>query len=125
MATSLHDSASVVAIKAGEALTDKLHYIVHVDTDGDAVLAGAGEDCLGVVVEEAAVDKFATVQIGGIVKVIAGAAVTAGAAVAANASGKAITASGAGTKTLGIALDAATGDGSVISVLIDRSILHA
>ncbi len=125
MATSLKDSASVISVTAGVAFTDKLYYIAHMDTDGDAVLAGAGEACLGVIVEENAVDKPATVQIGGVAKVVAGAAITAGAEVASDANGKAVTASGAGTKTLGVALESATGDGTVIEVLIDRSILHA
>lgn len=83
------------ARNAGADLSEKLHYLAHVDTDGDIVLAGDGEHVIGAIIEAAAVDLPVTVQFGGIAKVILGATVASGARVASDADGKAITATSA------------------------------
>lgn len=77
---------------AGADLSEKLNYLAHVDTDGDIVLAGAGEHVIGVIYEAAGLAKQVTVQFGGIAKVVLGATVAAGARVASDSAGKAVTA---------------------------------
>lgn len=80
------------ARNAGADLSGNLHYLAHVDTDGDIVLAGDGEHVIGVIIEAAAQDSPVTVQFGGIAKVILGATVASGARVASDSAGKAVTA---------------------------------
>ena len=54
----------------------------------------------------------------GIAPVVAGGAVSLGAAVTADASGRAAAAAGGGKRAAGIALDAASGAGDVIRILL-------
>lgn len=92
---------------AGEDLTGKLHYIAHIDTDGDIVLAGDGEQPCGVITEEATAGNGASVQFLGIGKVIAGGSVTAGQNVASDTNGKGVAAT-SNEDVLGIALESAS-----------------
>ena len=103
---------------AGADLSGKLHYIVKLDTSGNVVLAAAASDSiLGVIREEATSGNPATVQFGGIAKVIAGGTITTGAAVTSDGSGKAVAAS-AGNRILGIALSPNIVSGDIISVAL-------
>lgn len=85
--------------------------------------AGAGERALGVSqgraeqsYDEYAQERSCPVNTGGIVKVEAGAAVTALADVVADASGRAVANSGTGKYVLGQALEAAAQAGDFIAV---------
>lgn len=112
----------------GANLTGKLFHFVKLDSNGRVVLAGAGELIYGVIVEEpkgTAVGKYVTVQTEGIAKVEANGNIASGALVASDGNGKAVTASGAGTRTAGINESPSAVDGDIISLNLDRDILHA
>jgi hypothetical protein len=82
-----------------------------------ARLAGANDYGVGVAQEGVANGDDVAVRLdihGGSLKMVASGAITAGARVYAAASGKI---SASGTQSIGTALDAASGDGSVIAVL--------
>jgi hypothetical protein len=103
------------AAEAGEDLTGDLNKFVKLDSTGKVVLAGADEKALGTLFEEAPLAGAASVQIGGIAKVIASAAIAAGARVKVAAGGLAVTGT---TNPAGIALTAATAANSVIPVAL-------
>jgi hypothetical protein len=79
--------------------------------------AVADENTLGVARSNAAGGELVTVDVLGTAVVEAGAAISKGATVKSNAAGKAITWATSGAK-VGIALEAAAGDGSFIEVLL-------
>ena len=92
------------ARNAGADLSGDLNKIAHVDTDGDIVLAGAGEHAIGTIIEAAIADKPVTIQFGGIAKVILGGTVTAGQRVASDAAGLGVNAGSADDYEIGTAL---------------------
>jgi hypothetical protein len=82
------------------------------------VNTGDGEFAVGVLEDApSAAGEVASVVIGGVAKVKAGAAITAGAAVASDSAGEAITAATADIR-LGIALETAA-DGDIISIVFN------
>ena len=98
-------------------MTSKQYYIVKGSTTS-VTLCTAGVQPLGVIQDTpAASGRPGNIAIGGISKVVAGAAITAGAYVSSDSAGKAVTAA-SGDFALGIARTAATADGDVISVLL-------
>jgi hypothetical protein len=101
------------AAVAAEDLSASLNRFVKLDGNGEVVLCGADEKAIGTLFEAAALGAAASIQMGGICKVVAGTSITAGARVACGANGKAKSGT---TNPVGIALDDAAGDGSVISV---------
>lgn len=99
---------------------------VDIDSNGQAVLATASADAVGISLEASASGDTVAIPValldGAIVEVEAGAAVTRGAPVAAAGTlldaGRADdTAAGAAVRHLGTALDAATAAGEVIRVI--------
>lgn len=100
------------ARNAGADLSEKLHYFGKIDTDGDIILAADGGPVAGVIIEAAAENYPATIQFGGIGKVICAEAITPGAILASDTNGKAVAAA-AGDWIVGIAINSAastTGD---------------
>jgi hypothetical protein len=79
--------------------------------------AGADANTLGVSRVGGVSGDVAPVDVMGTAIVEAGAAISAGATVKANASGKAITWATSGAK-VGVALEAAAGDGSMVEILL-------
>ena len=81
----------------------------------------SANDSVGVALEASAAASFDAIAIalldGAKVEVEAGAAITAGVRIMSDASGRAITATGATARVLGVALQAATAAGEVITVL--------
>lgn len=120
----IHESL-LYARNAGEDLSSSLGYIVKVDTDGDIILTTARSDAaLGVVYEGAAADKPATVQFGGIGKVVCGETIAAGEQIAPGTDGRALDADTANDYVLGIALEG--GDANeVISFAFARGRVHS
>ncbi|SCM71512.1 hypothetical protein KL86PLE_100245 [uncultured Pleomorphomonas sp.] len=121
---------------AGADLSSSQYLFVKLDANAQVVVAGAGEDAIGVLQNKPAAGQAATVRVGGLSKVVAGAAITAGARVASDASGKAKTAVAATVNTsdtgaaadavvasfsMGHAFEAASGDGQVIEILLAHS----
>lgn len=119
MATFQVPEHFLYAQASGEDLSSALYKLVKIDTDGDLVLAGDGEEVFGAVTEGAASTYPSTAQFGGIAKVILGGTVTAGQRVASNASGVGVVAT-TGEYSFGIAMGSGVTSG-VISVMIDRA----
>lgn len=92
-----HNYERVQAFEAGADLTDKQNYLVKMDTDDAVILAGAGENAIGVNVENAELAQTTGVvmEAGAIIEVVAGAAIAGGAKVASDAQGRVITATAA------------------------------
>jgi len=105
------------ARNAGADLSAKLYYAAKVDTDGDIVLAGAGEAALGIITEAAVENKPVTVQFGGIAKAIAAGAFNAGVMLASDGNGKLTTAS-TGNEVIGIALEVSGGANEIVAVAL-------
>jgi hypothetical protein len=103
------------AAPAGEDLSQSLNRFVKINSDGDVVLAGADEKALGTLFEAAALGAMASVQIGGIAKAIASAAIAKGARVAVAANGLAKTGT---TNPAGIALNGPSAANEVVSVAL-------
>ena len=111
------------ARNAGADLSTSLNLLAHVDTDGDLVLAGAGEHAIGTIIEGAVADKPATVQFGGIAKLVCGGTVTAGERVASDGAGKGVTAT-TGDFEVGTALEGGDAE-EVIPVALIPGRTHA
>lgn len=110
------DGDVLEAVLAGADLTDQEMLCVKVDATGRIVLCSvAAEYVTGVLIEGAAIGLSVGVQVGGRVKVKAGAAVPVGSLVAVDAAGKAVVA-GIGEKAFGQALSAATAADQILTV---------
>jgi hypothetical protein len=90
---------------------------VNVDAAGKAALPALGGRIIGIRQNQAKINEAVTVMHNGISFVEAGAAIAVGANVAVDATGRAITAV-AGQEIIGTALEAASGVGIRIAVLL-------
>lgn len=100
---------------AGESLTAAQFKFVTLESDGQVDLAdAAGENCIGVLLNNPAAGAAATVAVSGKVMVTSGGTIAAGAAVATDASGDAVTAASTNI-IMGYALEAAV-DGQVMAI---------
>jgi len=100
---------------AGEDLSAAQFKFVTLESDGQVDLAdSAGENCVGVLLNNPPAAGAATVAMTGKVMVTAGGTIAAGAAVATDASGDAVTAS-TGNIVMGYATEAGV-DGQVIAI---------
>ena len=115
----------VLAVKAGADLSAAQYKAVKFDVNGNIVLAGAGEDALGILQDDPANGQVGTVKVYGVSKAIAGAAVARGAQVTPDAQGR-VVAAAMGNTVIGKTLAAATGANEVIPVLvINGGTVHA
>jgi len=112
------------ARNAGADLSGDLHKFAHINTDGDLVLAGAGELIAGTIYEAAAQNAPVTVQVDGIGKVEAGGSITAGQLLASDGSGLAVNAGSAADFGIGIALEGGV-TGDIIPFLFARHTVHS
>ena len=108
------------AAPAAVDLTGKLNYFGVINSDGEIDLAADGALVVGTITEEAALGGDATLSTGFILKVVAGAAITAGAKVASDGAGMAKTAA-TGNFIVGVALNSPGAAGVMCEVLV----LHA
>ena len=100
---------------AGEDLSSSQFKFVTLESDGEVDLAdAAGENAIGVVINDPAAGEAATVVVSGKVMVTSGGTIAAGAQIQTDASGDAITAA-AGDVVLGYALESAV-DGQVFAI---------
>jgi len=100
---------------AGEDLSSAQFKFVTLESDGQIDLAdAAGENAIGVLLNDPAAGEAATVAISGKVMVTSGGTIAAGAKIQTDASGDALTAA-AGDVVLGYALEAAV-DGQVFAI---------
>ena len=112
---AVQESRDTRTFIAGEDLSSSQFKFVTLESDGQVDLAdSAGENCMGVVINDPASGGEATVVVSGKTVVTAGGTIAAGAAVATDASGDAVTAS-TGNIVMGYALEAGV-DGQVIAV---------
>lgn len=121
MAVTRADGADYDAKIAGADLSAKLFFAAKLNTDGELVLAGDGEEVYGIITEVATEGYPATVQKSGMTKAVCGAAINPGVKVMSDGNGKLITATGAGKATLGIARSKTTTGDQLVEVEIDRS----
>lgn len=106
------------SLEAGSDLSASQYHFVSVAADGQVDATGDGAMADGVLLNDpAAAGRPATVCVSGFVKVKAGAAITRGDYIASDASGKAVAATTTGDVILGTALEAATADGDIISII--------
>lgn len=109
---------TLINLEAGQDLSSKQYYFVSLAADGQVDPTGDGASAEGVLQDAPSAAGYpASIAISGISKVIAGTSITRGDLVASGSAGKAKTAA-SGNRVLGIALEAATNDGDVISVLL-------
>lgn len=100
---------------AGEDLSSAQFKFVTLESDGQVDLAdSAGENAIGVLLNQPTAGKAATVAVSGKVMVTSGGTIAAGAQIQTDASGDALTAA-AGDVVLGYALEAAV-DGQVFAI---------
>lgn len=106
-----------ISLQAGADLSAYQHRFVKVaSTSLVASLAGSNDIAIGVLQDKPLQGHMTQVRVYGISKVVAGAAIAAGAGITVDAQGRAIThTSGA---LYGVALDGATAEGSIVSVLL-------
>jgi hypothetical protein len=106
-----------LSLEAAADLSGKQYYLVKVDGDGKAALAGAGENAVGVLQDKPASGAFGCVQVDGVSQVIAGEAINEGDLISATAAGKAQVAA-SGEFIVGRALTAAGADAEYFSMLV-------
>ena len=123
ISTGINDSP-VISGKATAAINNGAFLAVKFGGNGGIVLAGAGENALGLLIattpEKVAAGEDVTVQIKDIGLWKTGGAVAAGAELTPDANGAAVTAA-AGKYVTAIALESATAAGQVIKVQIVKS----
>jgi hypothetical protein len=110
------NETDVLSLTAGGTIT--AFNRVKLDGSQQAVVAGAGEEAIGIALDDAVITDRIAVKVfkaGATVKVIASGAVTVGATLYAAASGK-VTSTAQGPR-IGVALAAASGNNSVIEML--------
>lgn len=113
----------VVAInaEAGQDLSAKQFHFGTIAADGQVDPTGLGALADGVIYDNVgAAGRALTLAVDGVVRVKAGAGITRGDLVSSDANGKAKTAAST-EQILGKALKTATGDGSIIPVLLKLS----
>lgn len=108
-----------ISVPAGADLSAKQNHFVKINSAGAAVLAGAGEAAVGVLVNDPTSGQTATIQVGGIAKVKAGGTVATGALVAANADSEGAVAAKGTTNTS----DTSTTDALVGSFVMGIAVL--
>lgn len=123
ISTGINDSP-VITGKATNAIENGAFLAAKFDANGCIVLAGAGENALGLLIattpENVAAGEDVTVQIKDVGLWKTGDAVAAGAELTSDANGAAVTAA-AGNYVTAIALEAAAASGQVIKVQIVKS----
>lgn len=110
-----------ISVPVNSDLSAAQYHFVDVGTDGYLDLVGDGAKAIGVLQNKpdgSSVDDVGSVGVRGVSKVEAAEAITAGDDIASNANGEAVTAT-TGDIVLGRALEDASGDGSIIAVLIN------
>jgi len=112
---AVQESRETRTFIAGEDLSSSQFKFVTLESDGQVDLAdAAGENCIGVVLNDPASGGEATVVVSGKTVVQAGGTIAAGASIATAADGQAVTAS-TGNIVMGYALEAGV-DGQTIAV---------
>jgi hypothetical protein len=109
-----------ITLVAGEDLSNKMYYLVKLNSNGNAVLCGANEVAIGILDGKPKAGERSAINILGTSQVVAGGEIPVGSKVISNAEGKAVRLpTNAGTyNVIGIALQSAGSDGEIIEILI-------
>lgn len=105
-----------ISLVAAADLSAKQFLAIKVDSNGQAAVAAAGDPAIGVLQNNPLAGSPATVQLDGITKAKAGAAIAAGAPLMVNASGQFITATST-NYIVGFAREAAA-SGDIFAVIL-------
>lgn len=109
---------SIPGAVAGADLSSSQFLFAVANSSGTFIVnTTAGGPVLGVIQDNPASGEAVNVAFSGVTKVVAGAAVAAGARVMSSAAGKAVTATST-NNFRGVALEAATADGDIITMLL-------
>lgn len=107
----------VKTFKADGDLSDKLYYLARISDNKKVNLCNASTRAVGVIVEPAGAGKPVGIALSGIVKVIAGDAISAGSLIVSDANGKAIARTDEDAELIcGIALEASANAGDEILI---------
>jgi Uncharacterized conserved protein (DUF2190) len=114
------DNIQTISAVAGANLSGSQYlFVKQHSVAGEVVVAGNGENALGVLVNDPVAGQAATVAIAGKMKVIAGGTVAIGALVSADAAGKAVVPA-TGEYALGFAVTAGVAN-QVMEILLINS----
>ena len=111
-----------ITLKAGADLSAKQYFFVKIDGDGDVVLAGNGENAIGVLQNAPASGEAANIAVAGVSKVIIGdtTSLDSGVVISSDANGKATL--GVSTDfALAILIEDTTANDDVVSCLIQKT----
>ena len=111
-----------ITLKAGADLSAKQYFFVKIDANGDVVLAGNGENAIGVLQNAPASGEAANIAVAGVSKVIIGdtTSLDSGVVISSDANGKATL--GVSTDfALAILIEDTTANGDVVSCLIHKT----
>lgn len=109
-----------INIPAAASFLEKRYYLVKIDSNGKAALAGAGENAVGVLQKPAIANEACVIMTLGISKVIYGGNVTAGSNITPDAAGKAVTAGGTDA-VVGVALESGSANNIGTVLLVTRT----
>lgn len=98
-----------ITLPAGANLSENQYFAVTVDSESNAVLAGAGEVAIGILQNDPNEDEAATIMTYGLTKAVFGDTVANGAIVTPDADGKLVT-STTGDREVGIAIEGGAAD---------------
>jgi hypothetical protein len=111
-----------ITLKAGADLSAKQYFFVKIDANGDVVLAGNGENAIGVLQNAPASGEAANIAVAGVSKVIIGdtTSLDSGVVISSDADGKATL--GVSTDfALAILIEDTTANDDVVSCLIQKT----
>jgi hypothetical protein len=111
-----------ITLKAGADLSAKQYFFVKIDANGDAVLAGNGQNAIGILQNAPASGEAANIAVAGVSKVIIGdtTSLDSGVVISSDANGKATL--GVSTDfALAILIEDTTANDDVVSCLIQKT----
>ncbi len=117
---AVQQAVTNITLEAAEDLSSA-QYFGAVLSSGQAAIAAAGEDAIGVIQNDPDTQGLeATIAIGGVLRVIAGAAFASGIKLATDSAGKFVTAT-SGDQVLARAVEAATALNDEVAVIWDKT----
>ena len=111
-----------ITLKAGADLSAKQYFFVKIDANGDAVLAGNGQNAIGILQNAPTEGEAANIAVAGVSKVIIGdtTSLDSGVVISSDANGKATL--GVSTDfALAILIEDTTANDDVVSCLIQKT----
>jgi len=111
------DNLLTISLPVAADYSTKQYYIVKTNSSGQAVLAGEGDDAVGVLMDApAAANRPGCIAIGGKVKVLCGGNITKGARFSVDSAGKASAVGSSDDYALGFVLETGA-SGSIVEAI--------